>query len=149
MEGNKVLDSSIIQNEGLTAYIPRYMVIKKGVIKDVTEEMGLDKLTQQLNADNQNKHPVPFQVIDAVRLKMRVKEMNEETKEERWVWKESRAVCLTFRTKELPPHVYFHNMKIQVSTFVAAVRQCYKCGKFDHISKFCMKEKQCFSCREV
>jgi hypothetical protein len=110
--------------------------------------MDLDKLTQQLNADNQNKHPVPFQVNDAVRLKMRVKEMNEETKKERWVWKESRAVCLTFRTKELP-HVYFRNMKIEVSPFVAAVRQCYKCGKFGHISKFCTKEKQCFSCGEV
>jgi hypothetical protein len=49
----------------------------------------------------------------------------------------------------LPPHVYFRNMKIEVSTFVAAVRQCYKCGKFVHISKFCMKEKQYFSCGEV
>jgi hypothetical protein len=28
MEANKVLDSPIIQNERLTAYIPRYMVIK-------------------------------------------------------------------------------------------------------------------------
>jgi hypothetical protein len=125
------------------------MVIKKGVIKDVPEETDLDKLTQQLNADNQDKHPVPFQVIDAVRLKMRVKETNEETQEERWVWKESRAVSLTFRPKELPPHVYFRNMKIEVSTFVAAVRHCYKCGKFGHISEFCTKEKQCFSCGEV
>jgi hypothetical protein len=29
MEANKILDSPIIQNKGLTAYIPRYMVIKK------------------------------------------------------------------------------------------------------------------------
>jgi hypothetical protein len=80
MEANKVLDSSIIQNEGLTAYIPRYMVIKKGVIKDVPEEIDLDKLTQQLNADNQNKHPIPFQVIDAVRLKMTKHQMGQRTK---------------------------------------------------------------------
>jgi hypothetical protein len=65
MEANKVLDSPIIQNEGLTAYIPRYMVIKKGVIKDVPEDMELGNLTQELNSDNQNKHPTPFQVIDA------------------------------------------------------------------------------------
>jgi hypothetical protein len=31
-------------------------------------------------------------------------------------------------------------MKIEVSTFVAAVRQCYKCGKFGQINKFCSKE---------
>jgi hypothetical protein len=114
-----------------------------GVIKDVPEDMELENLTQQLNSDNQNKHPIHFQVTDTVTLKMTVKETNEETKEERWVSKESRAVCLTFRTKELPHHVYFHNTKIEVSTFVAAVRYCYKCG---HVSKFCMKEKQCFSC---
>jgi hypothetical protein len=32
MEANKILDSPIIQNEGLTVYIPRYMIIKKGDI---------------------------------------------------------------------------------------------------------------------
>jgi hypothetical protein len=35
MEANKVLDSPVIQNERLTSYILRYMVIKKEVIKDV------------------------------------------------------------------------------------------------------------------
>jgi hypothetical protein len=83
--------------------------------------MELENLMQQLNSDSHNKHPIPFQIIDAVRFNMRVKETNEETKEERWVWKESRAVCLMFRNKELRPHVYFCNMKVEVSTFVAAV----------------------------
>jgi hypothetical protein len=45
MEAYKVLDRSIIQNEGLTVYIPRYMVNKKGVIKDVPENMELGNLT--------------------------------------------------------------------------------------------------------
>jgi hypothetical protein len=31
-------------------------------------------------------------------------------------------------------------MKIEDSTFVAAVRQCYKCEKFSHIVNFCTKE---------
>jgi hypothetical protein len=48
----RVLDSPVIQNEGLTAYIPRYMVIKKGVIKHVPEDMELEKLMQRLNSDN-------------------------------------------------------------------------------------------------
>jgi hypothetical protein len=100
--------------------------------------MELENFMQQLNSDNHNKHPFPFQVIDAVRRKMRVKEPNEETEGERWGWKNLRAVCLTFRTKELPPHIYCCNMKIEASAFAAAVRQC---GKFGHISKFCVKEQ--------
>jgi hypothetical protein len=71
---------------------------------------------------------------------LRIKETKEETNGEGWMWKESKAVCLTFRTKELP-HVHFCNMKIEVSTFVAAVLQYYNCGKFGHISKF-LKEKK-------
>jgi hypothetical protein len=78
------------------------LVIKKGIIKDVLEDMELENLMQQLNSDIHNKHPIPFQIFDAVRHKMRVKETKEETEGERQVWKESRAVCLTFRTKELP-----------------------------------------------
>jgi hypothetical protein len=91
--GSKVLDSPIIKNEGLTAYIPRYMVIKMGVIKDVPKDMKLENLMQQLNSDYCNKHPISFQITDTVRLKMTVKEMKEETEGERWVWKESTAVC--------------------------------------------------------
>jgi hypothetical protein len=56
------------------------MVIKNGVLKDVPEDMELENLTQQLNSDNQNKHPITFQVTDTVRLKMTVKETNKETK---------------------------------------------------------------------
>jgi hypothetical protein len=108
--------------------------------------MKLENLMQQLNSNNYKKHPIPFQIADAVRLKMRVKQTNEETEGERWVWNESRAECLAFRTNELPPQVYFCNMKIEVPAFLAAVQQCYKCGKFSHISKFCTKEQQCFSC---
>jgi hypothetical protein len=119
------------------------------------------------------KHPIPFQVSDAVRLKMIVKETNEETKEEWWVWKESRAIYLTFGIKKLPPHVYFCNMKIEDSTFVAEVWQQVPCN-FEQFpcalvlglvrsyvtlsiqiweiwphKKFCAKEKQCFTCRKA
>jgi hypothetical protein len=38
MEANKVLDNPMIKKEGLTVYIPRYMVIKTRVIKDVPED---------------------------------------------------------------------------------------------------------------
>jgi hypothetical protein len=148
MEANKILDSPINQNEGLTAYIPRYMVIKKGAIKDVSKNMALENFMQQFNSDNHNKHPIHFQIIDAVRLKMRVKETKEETESERWVWKGSRAVCLTFRPKEFPPNVCFCNMKIEVSVFVEVVWQCYKCGKFDHISTFCTKEQQAYHAKK-
>jgi hypothetical protein len=80
------------------------MIIKKGFIKDIPKDMELENVMQQLNSDNHNKHSAAFQVTAAVRLKMRLKETNEETEGKRWVWKKSRAVCLTFRTKELPPH---------------------------------------------
>jgi hypothetical protein len=81
LEVNEVLDSHIIQ---LNLCIPKYIVIQKGVIKDVPDDMELENLMQQLNSDKHNKQPVPFQIIGAARLKMGVKETNEETKEERW-----------------------------------------------------------------
>jgi hypothetical protein len=37
---------------------------------------------------------------------MSVTETDEEREGKRWLWKELRAVCLTFRNKELPPHAY-------------------------------------------
>jgi hypothetical protein len=91
----------------------------------------------------------PFHITDAVRPQIRVQATKKNTGGERRVWKEARAAPLTFRIKELPPHVYFCNIKIEDATLVTAVRQCCKCGKFGHVSKFCTKEKQCFSCGEA
>jgi hypothetical protein len=71
MEVNNVLNSPIIQNEALTAYILRYIVIKKRVTKDIHEDMELNNLMQQLNLDNQNKHSIPFQVSDTVEETMK------------------------------------------------------------------------------
>jgi dipeptidase len=116
MKVNKVLNRPIIQNEGLTACIPRYKIIKKGVIKDVPENMELENLMQHLNSDNYNKLPIPFQVINAVRLKMRVKETSEDFEEERWWWKESRVICLTFRTKELAKRNFTVSLKTPKGT---------------------------------
>jgi hypothetical protein len=45
--------------------------LKKGVIKDVPEDMELENLMQRLNSDKHNKHPIAFQIIDAVRLTLR------------------------------------------------------------------------------
>jgi hypothetical protein len=64
--------------------------------------MELENLMQQLNSDNHNKHPIPFQINDTVRLKIRVKETNEESKGERWVWKELRAVCRQLDLRNCP-----------------------------------------------
>jgi hypothetical protein len=44
--------------------------------------------------------------------------------------KELRAVRLAFRTVELAPHVYFCDMKIEVSSFVAAVNNVTNVGNF-------------------
>jgi hypothetical protein len=52
MEANKVLGSAVIQTEGFTAYIQRYIAIQNGVIKDVPEDMELENLIHQLNSDN-------------------------------------------------------------------------------------------------
>jgi hypothetical protein len=46
-----------------------------GVIKDVPKDMDLENLMQQLNSDNHHKHPIPFQITDAVILRLSVKEM--------------------------------------------------------------------------
>jgi hypothetical protein len=61
MEARKVWGNSIIQNEWLTAYIPRYVIlIKKRVNKNVPEYMELENLMQQLNPDNHKKAPHTF-----------------------------------------------------------------------------------------
>jgi hypothetical protein len=53
--------------------------------------MELENLIRQLNSDNHNKCSILFQIINAVRLKIRVKTTNEESEGKMWVWKESKG----------------------------------------------------------
>jgi hypothetical protein len=77
------LNSPVIQNKGLTAYILMHNPSKKKVIKEMPWIWGLKNLMQQLNLYNHNGYPITFQVIGTVTHKMRVKEKNEEVEGER------------------------------------------------------------------
>jgi hypothetical protein len=90
--------------------MPKHVVIKKVIIKDVPEDMELENLLQQLNSDNQNKHPIPF------RLKTKVKKTNKGPKGGKLVWKKSRAVSLAFRANELHPPFFLYR-PLTVSRF--------------------------------
>jgi hypothetical protein len=64
---------------GFRAYIPRYAIITKTVIKDMPEEMDLNILVRQLNNDNNNKHLHQQQIVDAYGLRIKVRAKDERS----------------------------------------------------------------------
>jgi hypothetical protein len=51
------------------------------------------------------------------------------------------------RTKELPTHLYSHEMRVEMTVFVPGVKNCYNCGKIGHIKKVCKEAEHCLSYR--
>jgi hypothetical protein len=58
VEANRALNNPIIKDARFRAYIPRYTIIKKRVIKDILEDMDLNILVRQLNNHNVTCRPI-------------------------------------------------------------------------------------------
>uniref|UniRef100_A0A6V7HU13 CCHC-type domain-containing protein n=1 Tax=Bracon brevicornis TaxID=1563983 RepID=A0A6V7HU13_9HYME len=145
IRANNILACTKLKEVGVSAYIPKYTIFQKGVIKDIPMDISPINVMEILNKYNKE-----YYVVEAIRLKRRRREkrplvVNENNKELP-TWEDSRSVCITIRGKELPTYVKFWNARLSVERFVPATRQCFKCGQLGHISKYCKEDPHCLKC---
>jgi len=133
-EANAAIKNRFLDELGLICFIPRYMVYRKGVIKQVDLDIPLIELRDIIKLEN-----------PAIRINnlFRLKRKDFETKK----WVDSESICLEFRGQELPPSVSVWKCRLRITPYIPPVRRCYNCGKFGHLSKGCsVKEAVCLNC---
>lgn len=132
---NEATKNEVLTNMGIIPYIPRFKLLRKGVIKRVPTNVTDKELTDALKEDNKGI------VINKI---FRLKRKEQSTGK----WINSQSVCIEFKGQNLPQDIKIWRAKVPVSIYIPQVR-CFRCGRIGHISKGCEAQQRCLICSEA
>lgn len=130
---NNAISNKMLSDVGLIAFIPKFKVSRKVVIREIPENFLLDELKEVIEDENTN-----LVVLNIFRLKRRDRETRK--------LKDSQTVCIELRGEVLPEKIYIYKTVNVVIPYISSVRFCYKCGLIGHISEYCEKPETCLTC---
>lgn len=128
---NTALSNKLINEVGLSSFIPGFKLSRKVVIKDIPEDFSLTELKEAIEEENSN-----LVISNLFRLKRR----NRTTRR----LEDSQTVCIELRGEVLSEKIFVLRTVNPVTPYVSAVRICFRCGCIGHISKYCEKPEACF-----
>lgn len=133
MLANNVFTNKLLQESDIVAFIPRFKISRKVVIKEIPIDVPLTELKEVIEEENPGVN-----IINMFRLKQR----NRATR----VMEESELVCMEIKGEVFQEKISIWRAIIPVKPYVQSVRLCFKCGRIGHISKFCERPEACLMC---
>lgn len=153
-QANCIIESPDLRKHNLTAYIPSFIVYKRGVIRNVCKEYPEDVLKNIIRPFDTN---LKFTVDEVKRIK---RKLSKEEKKEREANKTSadgqntsdlvstQSIIVSFRAHALPKYVVINRVRCEVEPYVQKVLLCYNCFRYGHIGKQCKSSVRCLLCGE-
>ncbi|KAL1446595.1 hypothetical protein WDU94_006600 [Cyamophila willieti] len=130
--------NAVVQNvkakELFNIFIPAAYTCRYAVVKGINMEFSDADLLDSIDA-RQHK------ILSVQRMNRR--KVNEDKKVE---YVKSTTVRILFQGADIPKHIYLFFNRIPCEPCVMAVRQCFKCFRFGHTTKFCRSSAKCRSC---
>ncbi|CAK9813769.1 hypothetical protein ANTPLA_LOCUS7970 [Anthophora plagiata] len=134
-EANLLIDSLILQNAGISAFVPRQKVEKKGLLRGISKEISMEELVELSSS--------PCKITYAKRMNRR--HVNPDTKESSWI--PSETVLLTFEGSIIPEKIQVFGLLIKnIEPYIERVRTCHNCGGYGHTATKCRRPPICLKC---
>lgn len=132
---NTFLNSDFDSVHHTESFIPAYAIYSSGVIRGVetsitTEEIQLDTYV-----------PEGFKITNVYRF-------NKKTVDDQGSpsYIPTETIKITFRSQRLPRAVILYHQHCSIEPYHERTRLCTKCGKLNHIAKFCRSSPKCLQC---
>ncbi|KAG5865034.1 hypothetical protein JTB14_012787 [Gonioctena quinquepunctata] len=131
---NKFVNNESLKNRGYIMYIPQNYVTCKGIIRNVSKYLSIDRIKAVTQS--------PFQILDAKRLNRRV------VKEDKTVeYVTTSTLLVTFEGVILPRYVTMSYLSMPVIPYIQPVMQCFSCLEFGHTKRQCRStNSKCHNC---
>lgn len=132
---NNAITNIYLKEMGYTAFIPRYKLSRKIVIRDIPLDMPLEEIKRAVEEENAN-----IMIEKMYRMKAR----DRVTKQ----LKESLSICMEIKGEIIPKEIILFKTINKASPYVPSVKLCYNCRLFGHMSRACNREMRCLTCAD-
>lgn len=132
-EANTILESQILKELDVKAYIPISMVTCKGIARGIHTSVDSKEFVDEAES--------LIKIIEARRIKKRSK--NAEGQEE---MVDTEDMVITFRGTTLPKYIKIHLFETKIQLYIPQPMQCKNCLRYGHSGNQCRGKKRCFKC---
>lgn len=115
LDANQLIDDPIIAENNLKAFIPSFRLIRRGIIKDIDEDITEEEILENMESE--------FKILRVRRLNKRNRNSNRQENDPKWL--ASKSVVITFSGQNLPRDVSLHKIKIEVEPYMILLTTCY------------------------
>lgn len=134
---NKLVLNEELKNKNYIAYIPQFLVRRKGVIKFVDRSLSEQELLENIK-------PIFGESYELVRVtRLNRKNINSEGVVE---YVPTSTLVVEFKGNYLPKKVAIHRVIMEVEPYIQKVVQCLRCLRYGHLSVQCKGSERCNKC---
>ena len=134
-EANTILESKILKELNVKAYIPISLVTCKGIARGIHTSVDTKEFVDEAES--------LIKIIEARRIKKRSK--NAEGLEE---LVDTEDMVVTFRGTTLPKYIKIHLFETKIQLYIPQPMQCKNCLRYGHSGNQCRGRKRCSRCGE-
>lgn len=149
-QANSLIESPSLLKYNLIAYIPTFLVYKRGVIRGVCKDYSEESLKNIIRPFDSN---LKFEVQEVKRIKRKL----SSTERERMGMTNiststqddlvpTQSIIVDFKANSLPKYVVMNRVRCEVEPYIQKVLLCYNCFRFGHIGKQCKSSIRCLLC---
>lgn len=134
---NTLILSTKLEKHSLDAYIPRFILFRKGVVRGVSQDFDGDYIKHNIRPCDLTK----FTVDSVARIERKVNDQDGNTRTVK-----TQSVIVTFRCSTLPKYISINKVRLEVEPYVQKVLLCYRCYRYGHMAKQCRSAERCRRC---
>lgn len=138
---NRLIRSIKLIKHSLEAYIPKFHIYRKGVIRGVSQDITEGSLKLSIRPFGRDS----FTVDEVKRITRKTNKMDENGESIR---EPTQSIIVNFKTSVLPKYVIINKVRCEVESYVQKVLICYNCYRYGHIGKQCRASSRCLKCGE-
>lgn len=135
---NYLLKDSILKKFNLEAYIPQFLMFRKGVLRHISSDYSEEHIKSKIQALDFH---CKFTVHEVKRI---LRKANKEDGSTQLI--PTQSVIVTFKSQSLPKYVTINRVVTQVEPYIQKVLMCYNCFRYGHIGKQCKSASRCLKC---
>lgn len=126
---NNVLSNIAIKDNGLSAFIPAFRVLRTGIIKNVPLDVSDEDIIRNFIST--------YKIGSVKRLNFRTRTEGE------LITTPSQTISIKFRGQLLPGSVKYLHVNFPVLPYFPRVLMCFSCLRYGHVSADCKGKPRC------